>query len=92
MGVYSPAQHWHRVEGALADLGEEGTRVIRDMDNTSVSLAWVMEDISAEGKQTIDKHGECQPQSYKEVKSKLGTKNLASLQAIIYKKSSIKQG
>ena len=60
MGVYSPAQHWHRVEGALAQLGEEGTRVTRDTDNTSVSLAWVMEDISAEGKQTIDKHEEFQ--------------------------------
>ena len=57
MGVYSPAQHWHRVEGALAQLGEEGTRVIRD--NTSVSLAWVMEDISA------DKPEEFKPQSYK---------------------------
>ena len=51
MGVYSPAQHWHRVEGALADLGETGTRVIRD--NNSVSLAWVMEDSEAEGDQYL---------------------------------------
>ena len=47
--MYSPAQHWHRVEGALADLGETGTRVIRD--NNSVSLAWVMADSEAEGDQ-----------------------------------------
>ena len=45
--MYSPAQHWHRVEGALAELGEAGTRVIRD--NSSVSLAWVMADSGAEG-------------------------------------------
>ena len=55
MGVYSPAQHWHRVEGTLAKLGEEGTRVTRD--NTSVSLVWVMEDISAEGKQLTSLSG-----------------------------------
>ena len=47
MGVYSPAQHWHRVEGALESLGEAETRV--RVDNTSVSLDWAMGDTSAEG-------------------------------------------
>ena len=47
MGVFSPAQHWHRVEGALERLGEAGTRVM--VDNTSVSLVWAMGDTSAEG-------------------------------------------
>ena len=47
MGVYSPAQHWHRVEGALASLGEAGTRVLAD--NMTVSLEWRMGDQGAEG-------------------------------------------
>ena len=47
VGVYSPAQHWHRVEGALERLGEAGTRVM--VDNTSVSLEWAMGDTSTEG-------------------------------------------
>ena len=50
VGVYSPLQHWHRVEGALAELGEDGTSV--RADNTSVSLDWVMADTGAEGEQS----------------------------------------